>query len=338
MKPEIIQKMREEADAIAIKRRKEWWDSMTSAQQKHASRAIADAEMDEHQHLSEFKPGVIELDELKPPTPYSVQMQLVLVDVFVSLEDLADHTQDDLEEAALWAATVMFSASDNDVVIAPRPEWLPARDASGWDHNIEASGSLGERVLEDYAKCGGEMSARQLYDDDWRILHKLDKRRWYCPDCDEHYTTPELTVTTSGQPACPECGQEVGTADDEADGFAVGDLESQLNAIADTLIEVGRGKCVLIPKDLERYGLWLKQWVARGCPAFDQSDPEPDYEIIERDDPRWKSGRALVQDSPDTSVGEHTSTESSDGNAGRATDASTDGRPDATERSRTTSD
>jgi hypothetical protein len=166
MRPEIIQKMREEAHATAVERYTEWWKGLTDKERRRLERVYKEEGTSQAEVIGEHKPGVIELDELKPPTPYSVQMQLVLVDVFVSLEDLAGHSQDDLEEAALWAATVMFSASDNDVVIAPRPEWLPARDASGWDHEIEPSGRLSDRVMEDYAKCGGEQRARQLYDDD----------------------------------------------------------------------------------------------------------------------------------------------------------------------------
>lgn len=33
---------------------------------------------------------------------------------------------------------------------------------------------------------------------------------WHCSDCDESYTTAELTVTPGYQPACPDCGHEVG--------------------------------------------------------------------------------------------------------------------------------
>jgi hypothetical protein len=45
------------------------------------------------------------------------------------------------------------------------------------------------------------------------LREALERRgdEWRCDDCDETYTTAELTITEgAGQPACPECGREVG--------------------------------------------------------------------------------------------------------------------------------
>lgn len=43
-------------------------------------------------------------------------------------------------------------------------------------------------------------------------------RRWYCPDCDEHYTAAELVATErTYQPGCPDCGHEVGEDDRETE-------------------------------------------------------------------------------------------------------------------------
>lgn len=156
---EIIQKMREQAHEIGVKRYREWWDSLTPDQQKAQRRGILDAEIGEAEVIGEYKPGVIELDPAHPPTPYAVQMQLMLLGVFASIEELASQTREELEIAALWAATAMLSASDNDVVISPRPEWLAGRDRAQIDELIKA----------DIEKHGGEDHVSRIYGDEWYV-------------------------------------------------------------------------------------------------------------------------------------------------------------------------
>lgn len=173
---EIIQKMRHDADRIARERYQEWWDSLTPAEQTRQRRAVLEAESDEATEVAHFKPGVIELDPHHPTTPYTLQMQLMMHDIFVPLVDLAAQTQEERDLASLWCATVMLSASDNDVVIAPRPQWLPARDASGWEHGIKAEGRLPDLVLADIASHGGEDAAKLQFDAAFRPVMVVGER------------------------------------------------------------------------------------------------------------------------------------------------------------------
>lgn len=155
---DIIRELRERAHAIAVARRKEWWDAMTPAEQRKASARIAGAEIGEEDHLADFKPGVIEFDEKRARfDPYSVQLQLIMVDCFVPLEELASHNRADRIAASYWATTVSLNASDNDVMIGPRPEWLPSRDSIAADDALQA----------DYEKNGGIDHAERIWGDEW---------------------------------------------------------------------------------------------------------------------------------------------------------------------------
>lgn len=162
MSGDVIKDMREKAHAIALERRKAWWDGMTPAEQRRASASIREAELDEHSHLEEFKPGVIALEEGAPASPYLVQEQLMLIGCFVSLDDLCDRDYNDRRAASHWAATVMLEASDNDVIIAPRPEWLPGRDSANVDDLVQADRA---RFAKDPET--GEDRARRLFDTEW---------------------------------------------------------------------------------------------------------------------------------------------------------------------------
>lgn len=157
MNADVVREMREKAHAIAVERHKKWWEGMTPDEQRRARLAIQNAEIDQAEHLAEFKPGVIELDPKSPPTPYAVQLQLLMLDVFVSLDELAKQPPEELEAAALWAVTVTLEASDNDVIIAPRPEWLPARDHA----------NAGDLCRADIDAHGGENEAQRVYDAEW---------------------------------------------------------------------------------------------------------------------------------------------------------------------------
>lgn len=235
---EIIQNMREQAHQIALQRRKEWWESLTPEQRKAASKGGTT----EDDQLVDFKPGVLELADA--PTPYALQMQLLLLGVYVSLDDLAIKTREELAVAGLWAATVMYDASDNDVVIAPRPDWLPARD----------SANAVELVQDDIKKHGGEDEASRIYHEEWY--------------------TDDLVDT---DPPALDHSHEPGWA-------------QRLRAIATVLTDV-------CPEEMFEEGVWLLEWLNAGAPMF-----EPAQERDRR------------HHSPDTSVGEHTSTESTDGN------------------------
>lgn len=237
---EIIQKMRQQVHEIGVERYRKWWDGLTPEQQKQQRRGILDAEIGEAEVIGEYKPGVIELDPEFPPTPYAVQMQLMMLGVFTSLSDLAERTREELEIAALWAATAMLSASDNDVIISPRPEWLPGRD----------SAQIVELVQADIEKHGGEDEVRRIFGDDWY-------------------------------------GDAV--VDEQPEPFQVGDLESRLSEIVDSL------RMMPPPETTAANADWLEQWLARGCPMFDP--PE-----------------TAAHDSLDTSVDEDISTEIQDGN------------------------
>ena len=157
MSDDVIKQMREKAHAIALERRKAWWDGMTPAEQKRASASIREAELGEHDHLAEFKPAVIELEEGAPASPYLVQTQLVLIGCFMSLEALGERSYEERRAASWWASTAMLSASDNDVILAPRPEWLPERDSASVDQDYE----------NDIERNGGLEHARRIWDTEW---------------------------------------------------------------------------------------------------------------------------------------------------------------------------
>jgi hypothetical protein len=247
--------MREQAHRIAVQRRDEWWNGLSTEQKKQL--------MGERDDLTDFKPGVIELDPAHSSTPYSVQEFCLLLGLFVPLDELASQPQEELEAATLWAMTVHLEASDNDVIIAPRPEWLPSRD----------SASAGEECERDREAHGGEERVRQLYNDDWLTRLRIDR-----------------------EPEEPE----------EPEPFQVGDLESRLREIVDSL----RG--ITPPETAAGNASWLEEWIDQGCPMFDRA-PEPSS------DPEWNTAgigdgsqleQALKHDSPDTCVGEDTSSES----------------------------
>lgn len=71
---------------------------------------------------------------------------------------------------------------------------------------LEANGCLtGDCPHETQAGCDKALADH--------LREALGRRgdEWRCDDCDETYTTAELTITEgAGQPACPECGREVG--------------------------------------------------------------------------------------------------------------------------------
>lgn len=174
---ETISGMRARAHEVAVRRHEEWWNSLTPAQQKQA--------IGERGNLQQFKPGVIVLDtNAKLPTPYSVQTQLMMIDVFVPLDELAERSREDLEAATLWGTTVMLEASDNDVIIAPRPEWLPARD-----HAMDVPAL----VEADVAAHGGEEAVQKRYDADYKPTITVNEAM----DCEED---PHLSRDYSHEP------------------------------------------------------------------------------------------------------------------------------------------
>jgi hypothetical protein len=78
--------------------------------------------------------GMREKETRTPATPMLTFDLLALVSVYVPVHELAAHSLEEREAACNWAGAVHLSASDNDdVVIPPRPEWLPGRDNAAWD-------------------------------------------------------------------------------------------------------------------------------------------------------------------------------------------------------------
>lgn len=244
---DITAAMREQAHEIALKRRKEWWDGLTNAERRRIERQMRDENTTAQDALTEFKPGVIVLDPDHTVTPYVLQMQLILHDIFMPLEELAGQTQLERDKASLWCATVMLNASDNDVVIAPRPEWLPARDSSGWEH-----GKVGELVRADIDSHGGNEEARLKFD----VAFK--------PAASE--VVPALRVDR----------------DYEGDPF----WARQLRGIADTLLEIAGGDRRMVPDDLVTYGEWIHGWLDNGAPTLEpapDAEQEPTDTSVDRD-------------------------------------------------------